>query len=335
MSKLPDFSQRTLVLPEPTMIKRTDHRPLMAHGLMFHHFHDAHKHIVSQGSINAAELTAMIKFYQKTHNVLSAEEWLKRACQHALSPKDVCLTFDDSLRCQYDVAFPVLEKLGIKAFWLIYTAPLVHNFEKIEMYRYFRTKEFADIEEFYQAFDQAVAHSTFKEACTRGLKQFDPEAYLKDFTFYSRSDKRFRYVRDRILGKDNYCRLMDAMMADHGFDEEAVADILWMDGACLRDLKKHGHLIGLHSHSHPYNMGELSRITQEAEYNQNHRILQQLIEDDIVVMSHPCNSYNEQTLDILKKMGIQVGFCSNMAKVKHSALEFPRLDHAYLIKEIK
>ena len=38
--------------------------------------------------------------------------------KNKLTEKKTCLTFDDSLRCQYDIALPVLEDLKIKSFFL-------------------------------------------------------------------------------------------------------------------------------------------------------------------------------------------------------------------------
>ena len=34
------------------------------------------------------------------------------------------VTFDDNLKCQYDIALPILDKYSLKAFWFIYTSPL-------------------------------------------------------------------------------------------------------------------------------------------------------------------------------------------------------------------
>ena len=106
-----------------------------AHGIMFHHFHDEEKHIVGQGSISADRLYNMLNFYGKNHNILSAEEFLHRAENHTLLEKDVCLTFDDGLLCQFEIAYPVLKQYGVTAFWFIYTSPLDGVLEKLEIGR--------------------------------------------------------------------------------------------------------------------------------------------------------------------------------------------------------
>ena len=48
-------------------------------------------------------------------------------------------------------------------------------------------------------------------------------------------------------------------------------------------------------------------------------------------MSHPCNSYSEDTLQLLEGMGIKIGFRSNLTERQHSDLEYPREDHVNIL----
>ena len=61
----------------------------------------------------------------------------------------------------------------------------------------------------------------------------------------------------------------------------------------------------------------------------------ELIKKPIRAMSHPCGDYNADTLSILSKMNIKIGFRSNMS-VKNilSSLEIPREDHANVLREM-
>ena len=49
-------------------------------------------------------------------------------------------------------------------------------------------------------------------------------------------------------------------------------------------------------------------------------------------MSHPCNSYNNDTLEILTNFNIEIGFRANMKTAFNSNLEIPRIDHAEILK---
>ena len=58
-------------------------------------------------------------------------------------------------------------------------------------------------------------------------------------------------------------------------------------------------------------------------------------------MSHPLNSYDKQTLRILKKLNIKVGFRSNIhvdsdiKKINQTNLELAREDSTNILKQIK
>ena len=95
---------------------------------MFHHFHDKN-HVKGQGSISNLEFKSIIDFYCNNFNLLSAEIFLDKFILGKLNKDDICITFDDNLKCQYDIALPVLNDLKIKAFWFIYSSPLDGSFE--------------------------------------------------------------------------------------------------------------------------------------------------------------------------------------------------------------
>ena len=124
------------------------------------------------------------------------------------------------------------------------------------------------------------------------------------------------------------------MISQSGFDGEALHDHLWMDDGCLKALHDNGHVIGLHSYSHPTRFERLSKQDQETEYVRNVDHLELVLGARPIVMAHPCGSYNDDTLDVLRGLGIRVGFRSNMAAPAKTLLEFPREDHANIISRM-
>lgn len=306
---------------------------MTAHGIMFHHFHVPGQPM-AQGSLTADLLDRMINFIGKK-NILPASEWYEKALKGTLKNHELCLTFDDNLMCQYDIARPVLESHGLTAFFFIYSSVCEGAIENLEVYRVFRTDHFNRLEDFYQAFER-TAESTLPElSLAARMKDFRHEDYLKPFAFYTPQDKRFRYLRDQVLGVAAYCRVMDAMIAERHLSKKELAKGLWMDNDCLRNLARTGHMLGLHSYSHPTRLCDLALADQSQEYRRNFDHLKQVTGQAPVSMSHPCNSYTPATLQALRDLGIRLGFCSNMGEVKkRSPLEFPRRDHADVAKEM-
>lgn len=303
-----------------------------AHGVMFHHFH-GDIHPVGQGSMSAADLDEMIGFIG-LERILPADEWMRRSLAGELKSNDLCLTFDDALRCQFDIAFPILQKYGLTAFWFIYSSVFEGNSERLEIYRYFRSVAYPDTEDFYIAFNACLDASPWSSEVSAALRDFRPETYLSDFSFYTDSDRTFRFIRDRVLGQERYFHIMDSMVDEAGLDRSRLAAMLWMRDDHLLALKAAGHIVGLHSYSHPTTLCELPVEMQRREYSRNHRHLTDVLNTPPRAVSHPCNSYSQETMRLLNELGIQVGFRSNMALPAGSLLEQPRIDHTYLLKDM-
>jgi peptidoglycan/xylan/chitin deacetylase (PgdA/CDA1 family) len=301
-------------------------------GLMFHHFHGG-IHPAVQGSIDAYQFRLILDAVG-VQNILSADAWMQRAIDGELHPTETCVTFDDALLCQYDVAKPVLDELGIKAFWFIYTSVFEGTIEKLELFRCFRSTAFGDVDDFYNAFFCAVQGRLGKRY-SELRDQFDPANYLPNSPFYTPSDRWFRFLRDQVLGQA-YFSIIENMIDAAKFDRKKATENLWLRGEQARDLADQGHVIGLHSHSHPTTMGKLPREEQLREYSSNAERITALTGKTARVVSHPCNSYNGDTLELLTELGIKVGFRADVAPIStRGPLEYCREDHANILRRIQ
>ena len=88
-----------------------------------------------------------------------------------MKENEVCLTFDDAIKCQIDVALSVLEDLKIKSFFFVYTSMFEGKPDNLEIFRYIRMNLFNSVDEFYMDFYKVkVKISTNSEP--RSLKTF-------------------------------------------------------------------------------------------------------------------------------------------------------------------
>lgn len=300
-------------------------------GLMFHHFH-GQEHLPSQGSVDCDTFEAILNLVSLNHRILKAEDWLERARVGSLEANDVCVTFDDTLACQYDVALPVLEKHDLTAFWFVYTSILEGGLEVLEIFRYFRTANFENINEFYSRFF-AIAETRLERQYHTAESLFGQCDYLAHAAYYSQNDKWFRYLRDNILTFAQYKSIMDTMMKEASFSIDKAKDKLWLKSSQVENLSQSGHVIGLHSHTHPTTMAKLTTTEQRTEYRSNSDSLTTILGRRPETVSHPCNSYSTETLDILRSLGVRIGFRANLLPVANrSQLEYAREDHANLLQ---
>ncbi len=307
----------------------------MTHSIMFHHFHNEN-HLPAQGSLSSDDFAEMLDWLAQRYKILSAFEYLDNFESGSLNESDVCLSFDDALLCQWDVAVPVLQKRKIQAFFFVQSSVFSANPDFLEIFRYFRTTGFDNLEDFYELFFEQVK-ANYETVYLNAQEQYKGLDYCSDFPFYTESDKWFRYLRDHALGVQNYNHLMFKFMETKQFDSVKAAENLWMREIHLKALHDEGHMVGLHSFSHPTLMSKLSRKEQESEYSQNLQHLESVLgKGTVISMSHPCGEYNDDTLSILKDMGIRIGFRASLSvkKIK-SILEVPRDDHANIFREMK
>jgi peptidoglycan/xylan/chitin deacetylase (PgdA/CDA1 family) len=298
---------------------------------MFHHFHSS-AHPLEQGSISGQKFEELLDWLSDRFVILGAGEFLQKFNRGTLQSGEICLTFDDALKCQFDVAVPVLKRRSIEAFFFVYSSPFLGQPDLLEIYRYFRSTQFFSVDDFYQEFFESAMSSLANEYLDAefAYKGLD---YLALFPFYTKNDRWFRYLRDVVLGVRRYDEIMRDIMRRHRFDASELAGKLWMDDSNLVSMVSNGHIIGLHSFSHPMMMQSLDREVQEQEYYQNFRHLKEALGINPISMSHPSGSYNDETLEILDSLKIEIGFRSSfVTKEVMSKFELPRQDHSNIVK---
>ena len=304
----------------------------MPFGVMFHHFFDE-THPRGQGSISSEELEIILMWLQKSFTILPPEEFLFKKNNKTIRNDEICLTFDDSLLCQFDIAIPVLESLGLRAFFNVYSSVFFGNPDPLEIYRYFRTVAFSSIDDFYKTFFYFLKEhecNLHKEAKNKFAITTD---YLGNFPFYSTEDRFFRFTRDRVLGRDKYIEIMNSLMDEMNFDTLVIPEKVFMKRENLIELNSNGHQLGLHSNTHPTDFASLNLVEQAKEYSDNLNFFISEIGVNPVSMAHPCGSYNLDTIEVLNNLKMEIGFGSNMnTNTFGTKFEVPREDHIAILK---
>tara|TARA_B100000579_G_scaffold317640_1_gene267215 strand:+ start:7034 stop:7951 length:918 start_codon:yes stop_codon:yes gene_type:complete len=305
----------------------------MSNGVMFHHFH-GEKFPKVQGSITVKDFSKIVSYLKKKYKIVSPEEFLNLYQKKNLRGNEVCLTFDDGIKSQKDLILPILERLKIKAFFFIYTSLVKGKPDNLEFYRDFRCSFYKNLSIFYKDFYKNLKIIFPLES--KKLKNDYNKNYLINYKFYTKEDRKFRFCRDIILRKKQYEFILEKMMKKKGYKKKLRKKLLFMNAKDLRDIDKKGHTIGLHSHSHPTAIDALSYKSQYNEYSKSKSILEKFLKKKVWSMSHPCGNYNKNSLKILKKKGIKIGFIANLSNKRiNSGLEIPREDHADLLSRLK
>lgn len=303
----------------------------MTQGIMFHHFHGK-GHAKTLGSIGDEQFRKILKYLRKKYNLISADNFIDKVFKQKLSSKDICLTFDDTLKCQYDIAHPILKKEKLNAFYFIYSSVFDKKLNLMEVFRDFSNRCFKNIKDFYNVF-----FITFEKLQKKKFLKFKKNfrsSYLKDYKFYTLLDKKYRYARDIILSKEQYDQILIKMMSKKKYSVKKNYKKLFMNKKQILNLIKNKNIIGLHSHKHLPNLSKVNFLQQLNDYQKNYNFIKKNFKIKPLSASYPFGRYNVDTIKIMKNLKIKIAFLSKENK-KFSNLAIGRIDHSSLLKKIK
>lgn len=267
--------------------------------------------------------------YARDNYILNNPCDFMEVINHSLEFKNnIVITFDDGMKCQWDFAIPWLEEVGVKAIFFVHSQPLIDGYDKLVCIKRFSSEFFISREEYYESFDYFL-----KNQANKFNDIICPESFLSEYSFYTMKDKRYRYIRDFLLSPNIYFSIIDSMMKYKGVNYADFSDEnSFLQKKHIRQISQMGHIIGLHTHTHPTNISRLSYSEQEYEFVRNKQIIEDITSQRVVAASYPCGRYNKDTLNILKKIGIVCAFTSSVHSSDSNPLTLPRQDSALVFK---
>lgn len=270
--------------------------PARAHAVLAHYFHGG-VHRPTQGSLSATDFAGGLDAYGS--RLIPADDWIARAVTGRLRD-EVCVTIDDGLRGAYDIALPELHRRGLTAAWNIYTQPYVGVPHTLERWRWLRNHAFGSVEAFYAIWRLQV-HPPVA-----------PADYLAAYGYLTDEDRAFRYWRNECVSPAAYEQAMTAL-ADQS--TTAFPADHWLSPEQLRALWLTGHVIGLHSHTHPTMLARASTEQQAVEYATCRWVLARLLDvppETLDTVSYPCGGSTPGGRAWLEAHGIRLAWHATM-----------------------
>ena len=301
-------------------------------GIMFHHFHKKNKDKYVENSITSKEFEKILKFIG-LKNIISADLWAKKALENKLKKNEVCITFDDGLKSQYEVALPILKKYHIKAFWFIFSSVFYGKKDSNEIHKFFYKKYFRNFKLFFKNFKEEIIILKRAKFILKTINQKKAKNYMLELKIYSKEERIYKYLRDKILTSKEIFQIYKNLFKKFKFNEKKIVKQLWISKKDLKRIVNDNHVIGLHSFSHPSNIASKSYNYQFKEYKKNLIDLNKIYKKKIISASFPFNAYNSNSIKVLKRLNIKLCF-SALSNIKFNRLIIPRIDHAKILKKI-
>ena len=174
--------------------------------IMFHDFHDNNSKPNTQGSVNQDYIYKLIK-YIGIKNILSPEDYISKYNNNTLNKNHLCLTFDDGLKSQLKIAYPILNEFKIRSFFFIPSTYILNkdkvlNLINIYMNYYSNVNFIMKIfNELYRYFDKKKLNILLKNYHYKIIK------VMKLKSFYSYQDIQFRIIRNSIISNTLFSKV--------------------------------------------------------------------------------------------------------------------------------
>jgi peptidoglycan/xylan/chitin deacetylase (PgdA/CDA1 family) len=259
--------------------------------LNYHRIGDG-SHLVSDRGIwsaTAAEFDAQMRFLAQHCTILTAEDLLHGP--PARAGRFAMVTFDDGYRETYEVAYPILDRSGVRATFFLVTG-------------------FLDAT--HTAWWDEIAWMV-RVSPRSGLAA---DEWLPTPVSLAQSDRRqaahVLIQRHKACAGDEAESFLDHLARVTGSGRRAVDDTRadWMTWDMARDLVRGGMGVGGHTVTHA-TLGRLSRPSQESEITTCLDRLEQELGRRPRIFSYPeglPDSFSRETVDCLQANGVELAF---------------------------
>jgi peptidoglycan/xylan/chitin deacetylase (PgdA/CDA1 family) len=239
----------------------------------------------------------------------------------------ICVTFDDGLKEQFELAMPILQRKGIPFIFFINPSNYIENSVSIVHQVHLLRSQIPSSEIL-----NTISGDTSGNTSNTHLS-LTAEEKLKarqHYNFDSPADAELKYILNFKLSFAQQKQLI-ASLFQHYFDEKEVSKQLYMDE---EELKKVAACNCLGSHTyHHFPLGKLSREEIAFEIAESQKALTSLTGKPIEAISYPYGSFEACAFPVVEyaeRNGFVFGFtmerAANNNNITHQPLAMARFD---------
>lgn len=264
------------------------------------------------------EFKSQLDYIMANYNVCDAEQVLGAARGDCLLPESACwLTFDDGFSDHIETVFPLLRNKSLSASFFPPAKALLEN-KVLDVHKIHHILAAADsdidglIQVIYDLIRphrrdfKILSDNDLYEQYSQKEHPFDPPQIV--FIKRLLQDGLPSSIREDIVNS-----LFQRFVEE---DEGLFAKQLYVSVDQLRYMRDHGMHIGGHGYEHN-RLGELSDEGQELEIRTTCSFLSKVLRQppNNWIMAYPYGSYNESTIELLKKYRCAAALTANVGIV--------------------
>jgi peptidoglycan/xylan/chitin deacetylase (PgdA/CDA1 family) len=263
-----------------------------------------------------SRLSAQVESLGRSYEFVSRDQLLAAVEEGAPLPERGCvITFDDGLRAQFELALPVLERLGVPAVFFIPGRPHVER-RALHVHRVHAMRDRLTEEDFAALLHRHIGAAgvdvpTVADADARRMYRYD-----------ELDAARVKYLLNVALERMASERVVEAMFAEAGPGEQAFCHDLYMSDEQVRELELRHGATGAHGYDH-HPFASLDPVLKGADMARGSDALRAITGSAPRVISYPYGSaaaVDRPVADAAERLGFRVGFTTERA-LNRSMLE--------------
>jgi peptidoglycan/xylan/chitin deacetylase (PgdA/CDA1 family) len=223
--------------------------------------------------VTTEALAAQIEELSREYELVGRDDLLAAVTDDAHLPDRACvLTFDDGLRCQHELALPVLQGLGAPAIFFVPGRPLGER-RVLEVHK-------------LHALREQLADDELRARLPADLPEVPAEEAQAHYRYDIPEAAALKFLLNIRLPAGRRRELVDALFAAEFPDETAIADELYMDRDQVAELEREHHAVGAHSYAHQP-LATLSNGELEDDLERVTRLLEEITGSRPRAFSYP------------------------------------------------
>lgn len=247
----------------------------------------------------------------RVHQFVSLPEIMKAVRHGGVLPERACLlTFDDGLRCHFDVVLPIIDELDIPAAFFVATAPLEHG-KALTVHRaHFARANLGDHE----------ILTLLAKWYEQGGLQVHPDAIGEEkvrqcYPYDDKDGARVKYLFNYVVAPEVAEGLLDRLFAQMGMREDIFVDQYYMTPAMIQELAQRD-MVGSHTARH-INLAALSSEEVKNELQESKVVLERIGGRPVQAISYPfgnTQAVNRTIGELAGATGYTVGWTMERAR---------------------
>ena len=241
-----------------------------------------------------------------------------------LSTSSCLLTFDDGLRCQFEVVLPFLRAHNIPAVFFVSSDPIVNRLAAANHKLQWIRANIGDVQ-----VEQMINKIAKKVGISTVPIELDQTQIKQSYRYDNTQAARIKYYMNYFLNAASANIIIAELLQELDVSEEQFVNDFYMSKQMLKELALL-NMLGSHAQSHRP-LAKLSSTEAMQELKESKEQLEKISGVEINNISYPLGSpeaVNENTADLARKAGYKLGFTMTRKAITQitTPLLIPRID---------